>query len=274
MEGDEMFNPSEYIKNNSYQISNSQQNNFVSMRCIDDREHRQPKDSQNPLPNYGIPGAGLGVFLDILAATQYARHHQSVFVMFSPQVGYDATVKTLGHISAHTDEKNADIPDSPDCAGCGYCMSSINNPHNNFLTQREIHFLKREILPTLKERCNEFGQPIVAYNGSHRAKAVMIIEGEKIGLSSTGQTGHNVYVYHSSVHQKLLATVAERVFPHLEKPNNYTLTEWQDAVLESSKIRVNNIVETLAKELPKYRVFSDGSKIVGQDMETKMSFAV
>jgi ferredoxin len=256
-ETDIAFNPEQFIRDH-YDIA---EKNLSSLRCIDDREDRRPL-SIDALPDYAVPGAGLGIVLDAMAAAYVVSTEHSAIAPDAEEL-FSALEDALNNtVVFHTDTgHNGDLP----CAGCGYCAASCNQPEQNLLPEAAVNFIKTKGLARCREKLEEKGVRIPAYEGSHAAKAVMIVCGDDIGLPSTSSSGVHAYVYHQDIRNELLRNAADSLYPLLVQSlgtASFSHDQWRQKVVLVAGLRLEPVLETLAGNLPRYVVTKKDGRVV------------
>jgi hypothetical protein len=257
LEHDATFSPEAFIED-SYRI---EQSDLSSIRCIDDREERNTT-SEDPLPDYAIPGGGLGIAMDVMTAMyDLADGH----ALPGPDINtlFSTIEKALGgSITYHTDTiHDSDLA----CAGCGYCGGACEHPEDNFLPEKVAEFVKAEGMKRCTETLKKNNIPIPKYEGPHVAKAVMIVRGDDIGLPSTSSSGEHAYVYHVDVRDELLKKVAEATLPLARKAvpaGALKADTWLRLITAAADKHLGAALEKLAKGLPQYIVSEEDEAVV------------
>ena len=244
------FDPEKYVEGSSYEIYLANYKDIgLKLRCIDDRASNSD-DRERPI---AIPGGGLGLVMDALGAFTILRRkgkHASV----EPEEVIAAVERAIGPITFHTDEKSV-TNKGLICGGCGHCNGALADPVTYLLSESDAKYFIERGLSDLKEKLNACGEKPTVYVGAHAAKAVMIVEGEKRGLMSVGESGEQVYVYHKDFHELLLKSIARQLQPLMVKHSqDVSEKELATALLESARERLSVTMEKLAATLPRFVV--------------------
>ncbi len=254
------LNAQAYVDANSYRINPQSRH----LRCIDDRERRRPDTSQ-PLPEVAVPGAGLGLLLDFVAAARRAAFEYELLnkPVFTPAHAFEVVEKHLGHLSLHTDTVNTGHS-ALACAGCGYCALSLDTKHeqcvNSGLEVQDV-LVVEELLPAVVARCQLAGDHVMVYEGPHAADGILIIDDPTIGMPSTNFDGTQVFVYHQANRLALLATLADKLYPSVQRRcDRISPTHWGEMVTRVAHARTKHALQKLAAGLPRFSITRDGDK--------------
>jgi hypothetical protein len=261
-----MFNGLEYVTTNAYQIPGGILPSGALVRCIDDREERKGE----LLPPFAVPGAGLGIVMDVMAAAyQAANQLEGIKGMgLDPKELFKTCRTALGGMAVfHTDTVHGT---EYACAGCGYCAASLNQPEGNFFSGSAAEFLKWHALEQCQEDMRAKAIDVPTYEGDHVAKAVMVIDALDIGLPSTGVSGDHVYVYHPKARNELLTEVARAVYAQVSKiVPSLDREAWLDLVIGLAQERLTKVMQKLkADKLPMFKVFEKDGVFVVEEMNS------
>ena len=230
----------EFVGKNAYRII--REGNKFSLRCIDDREHRTVGSD---LPDHAVPGAGLGLVMDVIAAVEYARREHGMVLPVTERMIVEAAESIIGDkVNYHTASDLHGADTSLPCAGCGYAAASFKDPEGQYFAPDMLAFLR-------EHGFSAFDDKPVVYDGGHAAHAVFLIMNDEIGLPAKGIDGGQAYIVHASVRNNLLEMIASAVAPTEEVLSRQ---EWLRMVNTVATIRANKVLETLAAGLPFYVV--------------------
>ena len=251
------FDAEQYVKENSYPLDFTDYSKIgLELRCIDDRA----SGSEDKERHIAIPGAGLGLVMDVLGAFTLLRR-KGKHATLRPQEAVSLVEKTIGSILFHTDDHHEGHGSL--CAGCGHAHGALTEPTPYLLTEEDAKYFFEYCLIDLKDKLHVRGLKPVVYKGPHSAKAVMIVEGTDIGLSSIGRSGDAVFVYHKTFHELLLKLIAHEIAPLLsEHTQGISEQEIEESIQESARIRLGVTVKKLAAALPKFEVRRDQALFV------------
>lgn len=243
------FDAETYVKENKYRLAITDYSIIgKSLRCIDDRA----SNSEDRERDIAIPGAGLGLVMDVLGAFTLLRR-KGKRAALSPQEAVIAVERAIGAIPFHTDDHHEGHASL--CAGCGHAHGALTDPASYLLTEEDARYFFEFCLSDLKDKLHSKGLAPVIYRGPHAAKAVMIVEGTDVGLPSVSKSGDAVFVYHKTFHEILLTLVANQIVSLLgENPQEVGERELEETIYESARIRLGVTVNKLAAALPKFKV--------------------
>lgn len=243
----------EFVAQNAYKFPEEVIKQFESgefpftLECIDDR--RGGEQGELVL---AIPGAGLGVVMDVLGGVKTLEDQTGGEFKITPLQVYEAVRNVLGTVSYHTDQANVDNNNPLSCAGCGHCAGALKSPEKYLQTEEAVDFISNKILPELKE-----SQILPSvYLGEHDASLVVIIDNLIDGIKSKGE-GVQAYVYNKAWHEKILEAISK----NLTEGSSLSSDEIFTALKEAKDVRLGHTVHHLADDKPKFLVGEDGEVV-------------
>ncbi len=259
-----LTNAEAYVQANLFELEKGPDGEVLwHIGCVDDRDDRTPKGHPE-LPGVAIPGASLGLVADVFAGLYLVEREKGIMIRIDATKVSEAVEHVVGEINFHTDEFSERSHDPLSCAGCGHCAGGFKNPEKYLLNDSAVHFLKGSLLPRLEAD----GYRPIAYRGAHNAQAVFIIE-SNVGLPR--QVGNSqAYVYNHSLHLKALSDITDFLCPFVREVADVSEQELKDAILRAAERRVGLTVETLAKNLPKYRVVKEQGQVLVEEYKEEV----
>lgn len=252
------FDAKRYVEENNYPLSILDFSTIgLKVRCIDDRA----SDSQDRARDIALPGAGLGLVMDVLGAFTILRR-KGKHATLAPQEAVEAVERTVGPILFHTDEKSVKN-NGVLCGGCGHCNGALVDPVKYLLSGSDAKYFVEVGLADLEQKLKLRGVHPVAYTGGHGACAVFTIEDLEIGLPSVGKSGERAYVYHKNFHEMFLSLIAHELAPSLATHTQGVVEEeLARSLIESARARLDVTILKLAGTLPKFSVQNKPSMLV------------
>lgn len=248
------FNAESFVEENKYSIPSDHSKIGLQLRCIDDRASNSLDRSRD----IAIPGAGLGLVMDVLGAFTLLRRNGK-HATLTPEEAIGAVERALCAVYFHTDEKSVKNKGVA-CGGCGHCNSALIDPVKYLISENDAKYFFEHGLSDIKERLKKWGVKPTVYTGSHNAHAVIVIESDNFGLPSVGKSGEQVYVYHKKFHELLLELIANELTSLLSSHSQgVSEKEFVDALHESARARLSVTLDKLASELPKFLVTNEQS---------------
>lgn len=240
----------EFVAQNTYKFPEEIIKQFESgefpfkLECIDDR--RGGEQGELVL---AIPGAGLGVVMDVLGGVKILNDQTAGEFKLTPEEAYTSVQNVLGTVSYHTDQANVDNHNPLFCAGCGHCAGALKNPGDYLQTEEAVDFVGNKLLLDLKQS----GVLPSVYPGAHDASLVVIVDNLTDGITSKGEETQ-AYVYNKAWHEKILETISKK----LAEGQSVSSDEIFSALREAKDVRLNHTIEHLAKNHPKFVLHEDG----------------
>jgi hypothetical protein len=262
--GIESMNPRQienFVNDHVIEFTQERQNELEtftadSLRCIDDRASEVGNLRDEEL---AIPGAGLGVLMDVLAGLNIENLSKEL----SPKEAALIIEELIGPPSFHTDEDHEG--ESLACAGCGHCAGAMKDPKKYLLSHEAVAFL-----PSYIRELGSRVEPAV-YRGKHEAKAIVIVDSFSHGLPTTDGESR-VYVFHRAWHRRILDELATRIANQIiandeslrsrgesfRRQLNRSLSE---SFWKAAEERLQATIKHLAPTLPVYVVSHTGERI-------------
>lgn len=252
------FDAKKYVEENSYPLVLPDKKDLgLALRCIDDRA----SDSDDRARGISIPGAGLGLVMDVLGAFTLLRR-AGKHATLAPSEAIAAVERAIGAICFHTDDKSVKNRGLA-CGGCGHASGALADPLKYLLSEGDAEFFIEKGLGVIKDGLKSRGVKPAVYHGAHAASAVIIVEGTDVGLPSVGKSGERAFVYHQDLHEMLLQLVAAEIAPLLASHTKGIDEEaLASALRESARMRLDVTLEKLAAGLPRFVVDKRESLLV------------